>query len=142
MKKLILMLFIGMASVQSFAQNQYLKNGVAVQGYDVVAYFESNKAIQGNSEINAKYNNAVYFFFSEKNKEFFLKNPQKYAPQYGGYCAYGASESHLSPTDPQAFTIVDDKLYLNYNLEVKKMWAKDQEARITKANNYWKTLKK
>ena len=142
MKKLILMLFIGMASVQSFAQNQYLKNGVAVQGYDVVAYFESNKAVQGNSEIITKYNNAVYFFFSEKNKELFLKNPAKYVPQFGGYCAYGASESHLSPTDPQAFTIVDDKLYLNYNLEVKKMWAKDRDARIVKANEYWKTLKK
>ena len=142
MRKLILILFIGMASVKSFAQNQYLKNGVAVQGYDVVAYFESNKAIQGNSEINTKYNNAMYFFFSEKNKELFLKNPLKYAPQFGGYCAYGASESHLSPTDPQAFTIVDDKLYLNYNLEVKKMWTKDRDARITKANEYWKTLKK
>ena len=142
MRKLILILFIGMASVKSFAQNQYLKNGVAVQGYDVVAYFESNKAIQGNSEINTKYNNAMYFFFSEKNKELFLKNPLKDAPQFGGYCAYGASESHLSPTDPQAFTIVDDKLYLNYNLEVKKMWTKDRDARITKANEYWKTLKK
>lgn len=142
MKKLILILFIGMASIQNYAQNQYLKNGVAVQGYDVVAYFESSKAVQGNSEINTKYNKAIYFFSSEKNKEIFLKKPEKYTPQYGGYCAYGVSESHLSPTDPQAFTVVDDKLYLNYNLEVKKVWTKDRESRIIKANENWKTLKK
>lgn len=142
MRKLIAMLFITMASVQSYSQQQYLKNGVAVQGYDVVAYFESNKAIQGNSEINTKYNNALYFFFSEKNKKIFLKNPEKYAPQFGGYCAYGVSENHLSPTDPQAFTIVDDKLYLNYNLKVKELWSKDREDRIKKANEKWKTLKK
>ena len=136
------MLFIGMASVQSYAQNQYLKNGVAVQGYDVVSYFEINKAEQGKSEINAQYNKATYFFFSEKNKALFLKKPAKYAPQFGGYCAYGVSENHTSPTDPQAFTIVDNKLYLNYNLKVKELWSKDREERIVKANENWKTLNK
>lgn len=142
MKKLILVLFITMASLQSYAQHQYLKNGVAIQGYDPVAYFESNKAIQGDSEINTKFNKALYFFSSEKNKALFLKTPDKYVPQFGGYCAYGVSESHLSPTDPQAFTIVDDKLFLNYNLEVKKMWSKDREERIKKANENWINLNK
>ena len=142
MRKLILMLFIGMASVQNYAQNQYLKNGIAIQGYDPVAYFESNKAIQGNSEINAEYNKATYFFSSEKSKTLFLKNPKKYAPQFGGFCAYGVSENHTSPTDPQAFTIVDDKLYLNYNMKVKELWSKDREDRILKANENWKTLNK
>ncbi|HNP33013.1 MAG TPA: YHS domain-containing (seleno)protein [Flavobacterium sp.] len=142
MKKLILLLFIGMTYVQNYAQTQYLKSGVAVQGYDVVAYFESNKAVQGNPEINAQYNKAVYFFSNAKNKTAFLKNPAKYAPQFGGYCAYGVSENHLSPTDPQAFTIVDDKLYLNYNLEVKKMWSKDREDRIKKADANWVKINK
>ena len=142
MKKILLLLFIGVASVQINAQNQYLKNGVAIQGYDVVAYFESNKAIEGKSEINAKYNEATYFFSSEKNKELFLKNSEKYAPQFGGYCAYGVSENHTSPTDPQAFTIVDEKLYLNYNLKVKELWSKDRESRILRANENWKNLKK
>jgi len=142
MKKLILLLFIGMASVQGFAQNQYLKNGVALQGYDPVAYFESKKAVQGNPQINTRYNKALYFFSSDKNRNLFLKAPDKYAPQYGGYCAYGVSENHMSPTDPQAFTVFDNKLYLNYNLEVRKMWLKDREARIQKANQNWKTLKK
>lgn len=136
------MLFIAIASVQIYAQNQYLKNGIAVQGFDVVGYFESNKPVQGNSEINAEYNKAVYFFSSENNKALFLKNPANYAPQFGGYCAYGVSEDHLSPTDPQAFTIVNDKLYLNYNLKVKQLWSKDREERIVKANQNWETLKK
>ena len=142
MKKILLLLFIGVASVQINAQNQYLKNGVAIQGYDVVAYFESNIAIEGKSEINAKYNEATYFFSSEKNKELFLKNSEKYAPQFGGYCAYGVSENHTSPTDPRAFTIVDEKLYLNYNLKVKELWSKDRESRILRANENWKNLKK
>lgn len=142
MKKTLLVLFIVMTSVQNYAQNQYLKNGVAVQGYDPVAYFESNKAIEGKSEINAEYNKAQYFFSSEANKSLFLKNPEKYAPQFGGYCAYGVSEDHTSPTDPKAFTIVDDKLYLNYNLKVKELWSKDREERIKKANVNWEKLKK
>lgn len=142
MKKLILMLFIGMASTQANAQNQYLKNGVAIQGYDPVAYFESNKAIEGNKEFTTKYKDAIYYFSSENNKALFLKNPDKYVPQFGGFCAYGVSENHNSPTQPEAFTIVDDKLYLNYNLKVKELWSKNREARIIKANENWETLKK
>lgn len=141
-KKLILLLFVGMASVQNYAQNQYLKNGVAIQGYDPVAYFESNKALEGKNEIKTEYKKADYYFSSEKNKTIFLKNPEKYVPQYGGYCAYGVSENHTSPTDPKAFTIVDDKLYLNYNLKVKELWSKDREERILKANENWNTLNK
>ena len=140
MKKIILMLFVTMASIQIQAQNQYLKNGVAIQGYDPVAYFESNKAIEGNKEIAAEYNKAIYWFSSEANKALFLKNPEKYVPQYGGYCAYGVSENHTSPTDPKAFTIVEDKLYLNYNLKVKELWTKERDERIKKANENWKKL--
>lgn len=142
MKKTILMLFVGMASIQNYAQNQYLKNGIAIQGYDPVAYFESAKAIEGKKEITTKYNEAIYLFSSETNKALFLKNPTQYVPQFGGYCAYGVSEDHTSPTDPQAFTIVDDKLYLNYNLKVKELWSKDREERIKKANENWEKLKK
>lgn len=142
MKKLILLLFVGMASVQNYAQNQYLKNGVAIQGYDPVAYFESSKAIEGKSEIKTEYQKATYYFSSEKNKTMFLKQPEKYVPQFGGYCAYGVSENHTSPTDPQAFTIVDDRLYLNYNLKVKELWSKNREERIKKADETWKELKK
>ena len=70
-----------------------------------------------------------------------MKNPEKYAPQYGGYCAYGMSEGHKAPTDPNAWTIVDEKLYLNYSLEVKENWKKDQQQRIVKANKNWPQIK-
>jgi len=142
MKKLILLLFLGIASVQNYAQNQYLKNGVAIQGYDPVAYFESSKAIEGKSEIKTEYQKATYYFSTEENKVLFLKSPDRYIPQYGGYCAYGVSENHTSPTDPKAFTIVEDKLYLNYNAKVKELWSKDREERIKKANMNWKELSK
>ena len=142
MKKTLLMLFIATISVQNYAQNQYLKNGVAIQGYDPVGYFESNKAIEGNKEITTKYKEATYYFSSENNKTLFLKNPDKYVPQFGGFCAYGVSENHNSPTQPEAFTIVDGKLYLNYNLKVKELWSKDRESRIEKANQNWLQLQK
>jgi hypothetical protein len=76
------------------------------------------------------------------NKQLFVSDPEKFAPQYGGYCAYGASEKHLSPTDPQAWTIVEGKLYLNYSPKVKSMWVKDSLNRIVQANHYWPALNK
>ena len=81
-------------------------------------------------------------FSSESNKALFLKDPAQYEPQFGGYCAYGMSNGYKAPIQPEAFTIVDNKLYLNYSLKVKEMWLKDQAARIEKANRTWEKLKK
>lgn len=140
MKKLFLVLFVAVATVQNYGQSQNLKNGLALQGYDAVAYFEDGKATEGSSAITAGYNGAVYYFSSEKNKMLFLKNPSRYIPQFGGYCAYGMSQGYKAPIKPEAFTIVDEKLYLNYNLEVKTMWMKEQQVRIAKANENWKKM--
>jgi YHS domain-containing protein len=143
MKKQILMLLVTMLSATTFAQTTKhinVKGKVAIQGYDPVAYFESNKAIEGNKEITADYNGATYQFSSENNKSLFLKNPTQYEPQFGGFCAYGVSEGHESPIQPEAFTIVDNKLYLNYNLKVRELWSKDQTTRIEKANGNWKKI--
>jgi YHS domain-containing protein len=139
MKKSILILFIAIVSASSWAQSRKanLKDKVALQGYDPVAYFESNKAIQGNKEITADYNEALYYFTSEKNKSLFLANPSQYQPQFGGYCAYGMSNGYEAPIHPEAFTIVDNKLYLNYSLKVKEMWNKEQAIRIEKAKVNW-----
>jgi hypothetical protein len=71
----------------------------------------------------------------------FSKSPEKYAPQYGGYCAYGMSEGHKAPTDPNAWTIVNGKLYLNYSLDVKQKWNKNQMERIDQADKNWPQLK-
>lgn len=139
-KKQILILFVALLSATTFAQapkHINLKDNVAIQGYDPVAYFESNKAVKGNKEITATFQDATYYFSTENYKKIFLKNPSQYIPQFGGYCAYGMSEGYEAPIKPEAFTIVDNKLYLNYNLKVKETWLKDKEKRIQKANENW-----
>jgi YHS domain-containing protein len=143
MKKQILMLLVVFVSATTFAQTTKhinVKGKVAIQGYDPVAYFESNKAMEGKKEFTAEYNGATYQFSSENNKALFLKNPAQYEPQFGGFCAYGISEGHESPIQPEAFTIVDNKLYLNYNLKVKELWTKDQAERIEKAKVNWQKI--
>lgn len=148
MEKQILMLFVVFQSVTTFAQKPHdvihsnTKNGIAIQGYDAVAYFTSNKPIKGNKLITANYQDAVYYFSSNENKETFLKNPIQYIPQFGGFCAYGISEGYEAPVQPEAFTIVDNKLYLNYNMNVKQTWVKEKEERIVKANQNWEKVKK
>ncbi|MGV3697257.1 YHS domain-containing (seleno)protein [Flavobacterium sp.] len=140
MKKNILACLLFCAVSLKAQTNQ--KNGVALQSYDPVAYFKNAQAILGNKEITTQHNDVVYQFSSEDNKALFLKNPAQYEPQYGGYCAYGMSNGYKAPIKPEAFTIVDNKLYLNYSLEVKAMWIKEQAVRIEKADHTWEKLKK
>lgn len=145
MKLISLVLFSILIPSLSIGQNVNFYNnndGVAIKGFDPVAYFQENKAVEGNNTIYYKWSGSIWKFTSEENLEKFKKQPERYAPQYGGFCAYGASENHLSPTDPEAFTIVNNKLYLNYSKKVKELWIKNTEQRIQKANEYWLTLKK
>ncbi len=143
MKKQILVLLLAVVSATTFAQTTKsakhinAEKSIAIQGYDPVAYFVSNKATKGSKEIAATFQETTYYFSNEDNKALFLKNPAQYIPQFGGFCAYGMSEDHEAPVQPEAFTIVDNKLYLNYNLKVKELWLKDQANRIQKANENW-----
>ncbi|AFK04686.1 YHS domain-containing protein [Emticicia oligotrophica DSM 17448] len=127
-----------------FAQEKaiFVKNGIAINGYDAVAYFTESKAVEGKNDFSFEWNEAKWLFSSQANLDVFKTNPTKYAPQYGGFCAYGVSENHKSPTDPNAWTIVDDKLYLNYSKKVKELWSKDIPSRIQKANELWPSLNK
>lgn len=113
----------------------------AIRGYDTVAYFIENKPVKGNTGFSYQWNNAIWYFSTEDNLKKFKASPEKYAPQFGGYCAYGLSEGHKSPTQPDAWTIVDNKLYLNYNTKVKEKWSENKEVRIRKANRNWEELK-
>ncbi len=145
MKFISLVLFSILIPSLSIGQNVNFfsnNNDVAIKGFDPVAYFQENKAIEGENTISYKWSGSIWKFTSEENLEKFKEQPEKFAPQYGGFCAYGASENHLSPTDPEAFTIVDSKLYLNYSKKVKELWIKNTEQRIQKANEYWLTLQK
>lgn len=127
-----------------FAQEKaiFIKNGIAINGYDAVAYFTESKPVEGKNDFSFDWNEAKWLFSSQANLDVFKANPTKYAPQYGGFCAYGVSENHKSPTDPNAWTIVDDKLYLNYSKKVKELWSKDIPTRIQKANELWPSLNK
>jgi YHS domain-containing protein len=143
MKKLILMLTLTLASVVSYAQNAEIfsnKKG-AINGYDVVAYFKESKPVKGDTQFNYTWKDANWYFSSKENLETFRANPEQYVPQYGGYCAYGTSEGHKAPTEPDAWTIVDGKLYLNYNKNVKVLWNKNQSELIKKADANWGELK-
>jgi hypothetical protein len=144
MKKQILIALILIATAANVMAQKaevYISSGVAIKGFDPVAYFKEGKPVKGNEKFSYDWNNAKWFFVSKENLDAFSKMPDKYAPQYGGYCAYGMSEGHKAPTDPNAWTILNGKLYLNYSLDVKQNWVKDQQERIIKANKNWEMLK-
>lgn len=113
----------------------------AIHGYDPVAYFTDARPVKGSKEFSYKWKGADWFFSSKDHLDSFAQNPEKYAPQYGGYCAYGCSNGRKVPTDPNAWTIVDGKLYLNKSLEVKEKWSKEQTERINKADINWVKIK-
>lgn len=144
MKKIIAALLVLLMINKGNAQTSFYRsvNGKAINGYDPVAYFLQNSAVAGNDRFSTEWSGATWMFNTQSNLDSFKLDPEKYAPQYGGYCAYGCSENHKSPTDPNAFTIVDNKLYLNYNPKVKELWKKDMAKRIKAADNNWVSLNK
>jgi YHS domain-containing protein len=115
---------------------------VAVSGYDPVAFFTEAKAVNGSPFISAEYQDATYFFASEEHKTLFAENPAKYAPQFGGYCAYGVSLGKLFPVDINTWQVRDDKLYLNLNADVLKKFNADLSGNVAKAEQHWPRLVK
>lgn len=115
-------------------------NGTAIRGYDAVAYFTDNTAVMGNSMYSYDWMGAEWHFRNEQNKMMFIKNPEKYAPQYGGFCAFGASMNHLSEADPTAWKIQDGKLYLLTNAGAAKKFNEDTHSCIMKADDNWHEL--
>lgn len=117
---------------------------LALQGYDPVAYFKVGKALKGKNEIIGNYEGISYYFISKENKEEFLKNPQKYEPQYGGWCAYAMGTSgDKVEINPETFKIIDGKLYLFYNAffnNTLKTWNKDEKNFKSKADINWKKI--
>jgi len=137
--------FFSLFSANSFAESRISTaffSDVAVSGYDAVAYFTDNKAIKGDSDFSAEYQDATWYFSSQKNRDLFNADPAQYAPQFGGYCAWAVSRGYLAESDPLAWKIIDNKLYLNYDFEVQKMWLKEAKSRINKANKNWPAVLK
>ena len=141
---------IGLFSIASFAQDATLirkkhfnlsKNGLAIDGYDPVAYFKNNRAIEGKKEFAVNHQGTVYYFSSSDNKDAFLKNPSAYEPQYGGWCAYAMGKNgDKVNVDPETFKIINGKLYLFYNRffnNTLTSWNKDEANLKTKADANW-----
>ena len=143
MKKFVAILVLLTLSFGAFAKDpdvySHKKKG-AIKGADPVAYFsltEGEDAVIGSKDITAQWNGATWHFASEANKQAFIAEPEKYAPQYGGYCAFAVSHNFTKSTNPDAWKIVDGKLYLNLSKGVQKKWKKDIPGNIQRADTNW-----
>ena len=115
-------------------------NGVAIQGYDPIAFFTDSRPVKGNPQFQSEYRGAKYYFVSAEHKAIFDKEPAKYEPQFGGYCAYGASKGSRAPIKIEAWQIVNGRLLMQYDLDVKNRFNKDQEGNLRKADQNWPGL--
>ena len=136
----ILLFMLAVEANAADAINASFFGNVAIEGYDAVAYFRQNKPVKGDSAFQYEWQGANWHFSSAENKALFVADPDKYAPQYGGYCAYAVSQNTTAGIDPSQFTIVNDKLYLNYNAKIQKKWLADQDTYIVAADKNWPTV--
>lgn len=129
-------------SENTSASNIYQEQGLAIKGYDPVAYFEKSMPVMGKPEFSHTWQNATWQFSNAEYLNEFKASPEKYAPQYGGYCAMGvAAADKLLPGDPAAWKIVEGKLYLNSDSKIQEAWLKDVPNHIATADQKWPTLK-
>jgi YHS domain-containing protein len=139
----VLLLLCGAFSASS--QTIYADDkGVAIKGYDAVAYFTDSKPVEGKSDIAYKWKGAKWHFISAEHRDMFKADPEKYAPQYGGFCAFGVCKKNAKfPTDPTAWKIIEGKLYLNYNQQTQDAWTKSLlPGTITNGDVNWQSLNK
>jgi YHS domain-containing protein len=118
----------------------YTNSTLAVQGYDVVSYQTGKRPIRGNGHFVSVYDGATYQFSSADNQKIFEKNPEKYVPAYGGFCAFGASVGKKFIGDPEVWRVVDGKLYLNLDTRIQAEWLKDVPGRIKSADANWRNI--
>ena len=126
-------------STNAFAVDPIHSNffGSAIDGYDPVAYFKENKAVEGDNDFIYEWNGAKWYFSNAENKQDFIATPEKYAPQSGGYCAWAVMQGAAVKTDPNAWHIEDGKLYLNYDKNVQAQWSQDILGNIKAADEKW-----
>jgi YHS domain-containing protein len=110
---------------------------LALNGYDAVAYLADGKPIRGLPHLSTSWSGAVWRFASAEHRDAFLKDPERYAPQFGGYCAWAVAHGYTANGDPEAWTIVDGRLYLNYSKRVQKRWEVDIPGYIIKGQGNW-----
>ena len=145
MKSVFILLFLTQA-VSALAADEPVKPvntdsaGLALKGYDAIAYFTAGKPVQGSTAHEYQWAGATWRFASAENRERFAQDPEAYAPQFGGYCAWAVSRNYTADIDPQAFDIVNGKLYLNYSKLVQLRWKVQRDQNIRKAEQNWPKL--
>jgi YHS domain-containing protein len=133
---------VGLLGAVAMAGEFYEPNGVAIRGYDPVAYFEERRPVQGTPSWAAQFHGSTFHFVSAAHRDAFMAAPEHYAPQYGGFCAFGAAKGYKAKVDPDAFSLVNGKLYLNYSLSVREQWLEDVPSYIAKADRNWPEVRK
>jgi YHS domain-containing protein len=136
-----LLLSLAAAAAHAAGESNLDSSGLALKGYDPVAYFTEKKPLKGKVEFTAQHEGATYRFASAANRDAFAAAPQQYAPQYGGYCAFGVAGGYKAPIEPDAWTVADGKLYLNYSQSVRSRWARDIPGFVRKADTNWPTVR-
>ena len=115
----------------------YAARGAAIRGYDPVAYFTERMPVQGSEEFTFDWNGATWRFKNAENRDLFAENPEMYAPQYGGYCAWAVSRGYTARIDPDAWSIYEGKLYLNYSLRIRRQWSADIPGNVALGDANW-----
>ncbi len=140
--RVLIMLFAVWFVGPAHASQQFERNGLAIEGYDPVAYFTERKPVKGAPEFRTEFQGATFQFASADHRERFAADPEQFAPQYGGYCAYGTAKGYKAKIDPEAFTVVQGKLYLNYSDAVQTRWLSDIPGYIQQADANWPEVQK
>ena len=155
MKKICLILIIGAilfgscnqkredssSAIQTSPKEVFTTHNGAIDGYDPVAFFLEGKPVKGETRFSHEWHGATWHFASQENLDAFKADEEKYSPQYGGYCAYGTAQGHKAPTQPDAWALVDGKLYFNYNKDVQVKWIGNQKEFIETADKKWPDVK-
>ncbi len=123
------------------AEKVFTRGGAAIRGYDPVAYHLEKAPVKGERRFGYEWKGHEWRFKSVENRDRFIADPEKYAPQFNGFCAWAASQGYLASTVPEAWTIRDGKLYLNYSLSVRSTWLEDVDANIAAGDRNWPALK-
>jgi len=136
---LALLMAFGLGATGAMADEIYTDtfSDVAIDGTDTVAYFTEGRPVEGSAEFSHEWNGATWHFASAENRDLFAADPEAYAPQYGGYCAFAVSQGYTASTVPEAWDIVDGKLYLNYSLGVQDRWQGNRDNFIVAADENW-----
>ncbi len=133
-------IFFGLAQGAWAVKPVNAVDGVAIQGYDAVAYFTGGQEEKGKIEFTHKWKGAIWLFKNAANRDLFAANPEKYAPQYGGYCSLSVANGKTSRGSGEAWYIHEGKLYLNYDKDVRDRWLRDVNGNIQKADDWWPRL--